>query len=50
MGERVYKERDLRGWIWWKYVYMYVNRKMRPVETMPGMGGGGSKGECWKEW
>jgi hypothetical protein len=50
MGERVYKERDLRGWIWWKYVYMYVNRKMRPVETIPGMGGGGSKGECWKEW
>jgi hypothetical protein len=28
---------------------MYVNRKMRPVETIPGMGGGGSKGECWKE-
>jgi hypothetical protein len=24
---------------------MYVNGKMRPVETVPGMGGGGDKGE-----
>jgi hypothetical protein len=26
---------------------MYENRKMRPVETIPGMGEGG-KGECWR--
>jgi hypothetical protein len=26
--------------LWRKcYVYMYVNGKMRPVETIPGMGG-----------
>jgi hypothetical protein len=26
-------------WIWWKYsVHIYVNGKMRPVETIPGMG------------
>jgi hypothetical protein len=32
------------GRIWYKYcVYMYVNGKMRPVETIPGMGGGGIK-------
>jgi hypothetical protein len=23
---------------------------MRPVETIPGMGGGEDKGEGWKEW
>jgi hypothetical protein len=27
------------------YVYMYVNGKVRPFETIPGMGGGGNKGE-----
>jgi hypothetical protein len=27
---------------------MYENGKMRPVETMPGMGGGRIKGERWK--
>jgi hypothetical protein len=27
------------AWIWCKYcVHMYVNGKMRPVETIPGMG------------
>jgi hypothetical protein len=26
--------------MWWKhYVLMHVNGKMRPVETIPGMGG-----------
>jgi hypothetical protein len=25
--------------IWLKYVHMYENGKMRPVETVPGMGG-----------
>jgi hypothetical protein len=30
-----------RGLIWWEYyVLMYENRKMRPVETISGMGGG----------
>jgi hypothetical protein len=28
---------------------MYVNRKMRPVETIPGMGEG-DKGEWWRAW
>jgi hypothetical protein len=27
--------------MWWKYyVFMYENGKMRPVETIAGMGGG----------
>jgi hypothetical protein len=26
-------------------VHMYVNGKMRPIETIPGMEGGGNKGE-----
>jgi hypothetical protein len=35
------RKRVLDGRIWCKYsVYMYVNGKMRPVETIPGMGGG----------
>jgi hypothetical protein len=25
------------------YAHMYVNEKMRPVETIPGMEGGGTK-------
>jgi hypothetical protein len=30
----------------WKYsVHICVNGKMRPVETIPGMGGRGDKGE-----
>jgi hypothetical protein len=28
---------------------MYVNGKMRPVETIAGMGGR-DKGESWKRW
>jgi hypothetical protein len=27
------------------YILMYVNGKMRPVETIPGMGGRRDKGE-----
>jgi hypothetical protein len=27
--------------MWWKYyVHMYINGKMKPVETFPGMGEG----------
>jgi hypothetical protein len=29
---------------------MYVNGKMIPVETMPGIEGGGNKGEWWRGW
>jgi hypothetical protein len=29
-------------------MYMYVNGKMRPVETIPRMRGGGDKGEWWR--
>jgi hypothetical protein len=28
---------------------MYVNEKMIPADTVPGMGGGGDKGEWWRE-
>jgi hypothetical protein len=36
------------GRILWKYsVHMYVNRKMRPVESIPGMGVG-YKEEGWR--
>jgi hypothetical protein len=39
------------GWIWCKYsVYMYVNGKMIPVETVPEIGGGRDEGEWWKGW
>jgi hypothetical protein len=32
--------------IWYKYyMHMYVNGKMRPVETVPGMRGGDDKAE-----
>jgi hypothetical protein len=31
--------------MWWKYyVLIYENGKMRPAETVPGMGGKGDKG------
>jgi hypothetical protein len=29
-------------------VHMYLNGKVRPVETIPGMGERGDKGECWR--
>jgi hypothetical protein len=33
--------KDVGGCIWYKYyVYMNVNGKMNPVETIPGMEGG----------
>jgi hypothetical protein len=31
-----------------KIVHMYVNGKMMPVETIPGMGGEEDKGEWWR--
>jgi hypothetical protein len=31
--------------MWWKYVLMYENRKMRPAETIPEMQGVGDKVE-----
>jgi hypothetical protein len=35
-------DNSIEGWVWWKcYVFMYVNGKMRPVETIPGIGWGG---------
>jgi hypothetical protein len=31
--------KEVGGWIWCEYcVYRYVNAKMTPVETIPGMG------------
>jgi hypothetical protein len=39
-----YKERVWEGEMVEYYVHMYENGKMRPVETFPGMGGGGDKG------
>jgi hypothetical protein len=39
------------GWIWCKYCpHMFVNGKMRPVETIPGIGGRWDKGEWWLGW
>jgi hypothetical protein len=36
---------SIRGWIWYQYcVHMYENGKMKPVETIPGIGRG-DKGE-----
>jgi hypothetical protein len=38
--------KGIGGWIWCqKYVHVYVNIKMLPIETMSGIGGGGYKGE-----
>jgi hypothetical protein len=31
-----------------KYAHMYLNAKMIPVETIPGIWGGGDKGEQWR--
>jgi hypothetical protein len=31
-------------------IHVYVNGKMRSVETIPGMGGGEDKGEWWRGW
>jgi hypothetical protein len=39
------KERVKRVNMWIYYVLMYENGKMRPIETIPGMGGGRDKGE-----
>jgi hypothetical protein len=33
----------------WKYsVHMYVNGKIRPVKTIPGIRKGENKGEWWR--
>jgi hypothetical protein len=41
--------KGVEEWIWCKYcVYMYVNGKMRPVETRNG--GRNDKGEWWRGW
>jgi hypothetical protein len=29
--------------MWWKYVFLYENEKMRPIETIPRMQGEGIK-------
>jgi hypothetical protein len=35
--------------MWCKYcVHMYVSREMRPVESIPGIGGERDKGELWR--
>jgi hypothetical protein len=33
-----------------KCVHVWVNAKMIPVETIPGVGGGDDKGAWWMEW
>jgi hypothetical protein len=38
--------KGMGGWIWCKYcVHIYVNGKIRPVETIPVMREEGNKGE-----
>jgi hypothetical protein len=42
-------EKVCRKWILCKHcVQMWISGKMRHVETIPGMGGRGDKGEWWK--
>jgi hypothetical protein len=37
------------GWMWGKKcIHIYVNEKMIPVETIPGIRGEGDKGEQWR--
>jgi hypothetical protein len=49
-GGGVCEAKGVRGWIQCKYcVHMYVNVKIRPVETIPRIGRG-KKGEWWREW
>jgi hypothetical protein len=36
-GQRIWGK-GAGGRMWWKYVLMYENGKMRTVETIPGMG------------
>jgi hypothetical protein len=35
-------------WCLSRHVHMYVDGKMKPVETPPRMGGGEIKGEWWR--
>jgi hypothetical protein len=40
VGGRRIKGKVVREWIWWKYFLIkYKNGKLRPVETIPRMGG-----------
>jgi hypothetical protein len=39
-----------RAWEHNYYVHMYVNGKMVPFETIPGIGRGENKGEWWNGW
>jgi hypothetical protein len=40
--------KSVGGQIWWKcYKLVYETGKMRPVETIPGMGGQGTKENDW---
>jgi hypothetical protein len=51
LGGRRIQEKGIRVWIWWKYqVLVYENGKMRYAETIPGMGEGRDKEECWRGW
>jgi hypothetical protein len=38
-------EIELVPLIWWKYVLLYENGNMRPVETIPGIGEGVNKND-----
>jgi hypothetical protein len=50
MGEERWRGKGVGGVIWCKHcVHMYVNVKVIPVETVPGMGEVGDKGEPWRE-
>jgi hypothetical protein len=45
------REKVVGGWIQCKKcVHMYLNTKMIAVETVPGILGGGDKGEQWRRW
>jgi hypothetical protein len=44
MGRGMKWEKSVGGWKWYKYcVHIYVDGKMRPVETILWMGGEGIK-------
>jgi hypothetical protein len=46
VGGARWQGKRLGGWIWCKFcVHTYVNAKMIPVETIPGMGERGIKEE-----
>jgi hypothetical protein len=48
VGEGRWLEKGIGGRIWCKYcVHMYVNIKIIPAETVPGIGRG-DRGEWWR--